>query len=172
MSQKNPNYLRWQVPEYRVPQRSQTWYIFAGIFIFLCIFFSLFTISKWKLQFLGYRSNFLFILIIVLSAVIMYLYEKQPAAMVEVELGPEGVKIGEKFYDYDEIKNFCVLYKPKQSIKQLYFEFKRPTKQRLSLPLRRIDALTVRNFLVRYLDEDLERTNNPLSEQLTKLLKL
>ena len=172
MSQINSNYLRWQVPEYRVPERNRTWYILAAIFIFICIFFSLFKISQWKLVFLGYESNFLFILIIILSAVIMYLYEKQPAEMINVELGPEGIKVGEKFYDYDELKHFCVLYKPKQSIKQLYFEFKMSAKQRLSLPLRRMDALTVRNFLVRYLDEDLDRTNNPLSEQLTKLLKL
>jgi len=102
----------------------------------------------------------------------MYTHEKQPPMMVDFELGPEGVKIGGKFYDYDDIKNFCVLYKPKQSIKQLYFEFKSATRQRLSVPLRRMDALTVRNFLIRYLDEDLERSNDPLSEQLTKLLKL
>ena len=102
----------------------------------------------------------------------MYTYEKRPPEMINFELGPEGIKIGGKFYDYDDIKNFCVLYKPKQSIKQLYFEFKSSARQRLSIPLRRMDALTVRNFLVRYLDEDLERTNKPLSEQLTKLLKL
>lgn len=107
-----------------------------------------------------------------MSAAIMYTYEKRPPEMVNFELGPEGVKIGGKFYDYDDIKNFCVLYKPKQSIKQLYFEFKTSARQRLSIPLRRMDALTVRNFLVRYLNEDLERSNRPLSEQLTKLLKL
>ncbi len=92
--------------------------------------------------------------------------------MINFELGPEGIKIGSKFYDYDDIANFCVLYKPKQSIKKLYFEFKTSTRPRLSIPLRRMDALTVRNFLIRYLDEDLERNNEPLSEQLTKLLKL
>ncbi len=172
MSQTNSQYLRWQIPEYRVPQRNRTWYILASVFIFICIFFSLFKISDWKLVFLGYESNFLFILILILSAVIMYLYEKRPAEMINFEIGPEGVTVGENFYDYDDIKNFCVLYKPKQSIKQLYFEFKSPARQRLSVPLRRMDALTVRNFLVRYLDEDLERTNKPLSEQLTKLLKL
>jgi len=172
MSQTNEQYLHWQVPEYRIPTRSRTWYIIASVFIFGCIFFSLFTISSWKLVFLGSDSNFLFILILIISAVIMYTHEKQPPMMVDFELGPEGVKIGGKFYDYDDIKNFCVLYKPKQSIKQLYFEFKSATRQRLSVPLRRMDALTVRNFLIRYLDEDLERSNDPLSEQLTKLLKL
>ena len=92
--------------------------------------------------------------------------------MVNVELSPEGLKLGQKFYSYDELKNFCVLYRPKESIKNLYFEFKNNMRPRLSLPLRNLDALTVRNFLVRYLDEDLERSNPPLSEQLTKLLKL
>jgi len=172
MPQTNPQYLHWQVPEYRVPERSRTWYILAAAFILICIFFSLFKVSQWRLVFLGYDSNFLFILILIMSAVIMYTYEKRPPEMINFELGPEGIKIGGKFYDYDDIKNFCVLYKPKQSIKQLYFEFKTSTRQRLSIPLRRMDALTVRNFLIRYLDEDLERTNKPLSEQLTKLLKL
>jgi hypothetical protein len=91
---------------------------------------------------------------------------------VDVEIGPEGVKIGAKFFDYDEIKNFSVLYKPKQSVKSMYLEFKNSMRPRLAIPLRRMDALTVRNYLVRYLDEDLERTDPPLSEQLTKLLKL
>lgn len=172
MSQTNPQYLHWQVPEYRIPERSRTWYILAAVFILICIFFSLFRITNWRIAFLGYDSNFLFILILIMSTAIMYTYEKRPPEMLNFELGPEGIKIGGKFYDYDEIKNFCVLYKPKQSIKQLYFEFKTPARQRLSIPLRRMDALTVRNFLVRYLDEDLDRISRPLSEQLTKLLKL
>jgi len=165
-------YLQWQVPEYRVPERGRVWYITAAVFLFFCIFFSFFTITNWKIVFLSYDSNFLFVLIIIIAAAIMYVNEKRPPEMINFELGPEGVKIGSKFYDYDELKNFCVLYKPKQSIKNLYFEFKNSARLRLSVPLRRMDALTVRNFLVRYLDEDLERANPPLSEQLTKLLKL
>jgi len=51
-------------------------------------------------------------------------------------------------------------------------EFKNPIKPRLSIPLRSLDPLTIRNYLVKYLDEDLERTEPPLSEQLTKRLKL
>jgi hypothetical protein len=172
MPQTNQKYLHWQVPEYRVPDRNRNWYIAAFAFLFICIFFSFFTITKWHLIFLGANSNFLFVLILIAAAIIMYINEKRPPLMINFEIGPEGIKIGSKFYDYDDIKNFCVLYKPKQSIKNLYFEFKTLTRPRLSIPLRRMDALTVRNFLVRYLDEDLERSNPPLSEQLTKLFKL
>jgi hypothetical protein len=172
MPQTNPKFLQWQVPEYRVPQRNRYWYIAAAIFLFICIFFSFFTITKWHIAFLGYNSNFLFVLILVISVAIMYIYENRTPLMVNFEIGPEGIKIGQKFYDYDEIKTFCVLYKPKQSLKNVYFEFKNAARPRLSVPLRRMNALDVRNFLVRYLDEDLERDNQPLSEQLTKLLKL
>lgn len=102
----------------------------------------------------------------------MYIHEKRPPQMIDFSLSKDGVKLGSKFYDYDVLKDFSVLYKPKESIKNLYFEFKNTARPRLSIPLRRMDALEVRNFLIRYLDEDLERNNPPLSEQLTKLLKL
>ncbi len=172
MAENTKNYLKWQVPEYYIPERSQRWYTLALIAIVLLLFFCFFTISNWRLVFLGYNSNFLFALILIMAAVITFLNENRPPLILTVELGTEGINIGSRFYDYDEFKNFCVLYKPKQSIKSLYLEFKNPIRPRLSIPLRRLDALTARNFLARFLDEDLERTHPPLSEQLTKLLKL
>ncbi len=172
MPENNAQYLRWQVAEYKKHERSRNWYILAGLFALICLFFSFFTISGWRIVFLGLGSNFLFALIIILSAIVMIINDSQNPLMVDFEIGPEGVKIGRRFYDYDELKNFSVLYKPKDSVKNLYFEFKSFAHPRLSVPLRRMDALTVRNFLVRYLDEDLTRTDPPLSEQLTKLFKL
>jgi len=166
------NFIQWQVPEYTKPKRNKTWYILASLFVFICLFFSFFTISAWQIIFLGANSNFLFALIIVISIAIMIVHDSQEARMVTIKLGPEGIDIGRRFYDYDSIKSFCVLYKPKQSIKNLYLEFNNKMLPRLHIPLRRQDALTVRNYLVKYLDEDLERIAPPLSEQLTRLLKL
>lgn len=102
----------------------------------------------------------------------MIINESQDPLVLVFTLDPEGVSLGKKFYDYSEFKHFSVIYKPSLEIKQLYLEFKNPITPRLSIPLRRMDALTVRNFLVRFLEEDLERTLPPLSEQLTKVLKL
>jgi hypothetical protein len=172
MAQPESQYIRWQVPEYRVPQRDKKWYLIAGILTFVIIFFCFFTISHWRLVYLGSSANFLFAFFIIVAAIITIVNESRPPLLVNVEMGPEGLKIGSRFYDYDSIKNFTVLYKPKQSLKSVYFEFKNTVHPRLALPLRRLDALTVRNFLIRYLDENLERTEMPLSERLTKLLKL
>lgn len=174
MSEKKEqkNIIQWQVPEYNKPKRNKTWYILASLFILVCLFLSFFTIGSWKIIFLGANSNFLFALIIVISIAIMIIHDSQEARMITIKLGPEGIDIGRRFYDYDSIKNFCVLYKPKQSIKNLYLEFNNKMMPRLHVPLRRQDALAVRNYLFNYIDEDLERANPPLSEQLTKLLKL
>ncbi|HOD87264.1 MAG TPA: hypothetical protein PKH52_03295 [bacterium] len=166
------NFIQWQVPEYKKPKRSKRWYLLAAIFVFICLFFSFFTISDWHIVFLGARSNFLFALIILISMAITIIHDSQEPKMVTIKLGPEGIQIGRRFYDYDEIKQFCVLYKPKQSIKNLYLEFNNKMLPRLSIPLRRQDPLNVRNYLVRYLNEDLERIAPPLSEELTKLFKL
>jgi len=172
MAQNNAQYLRWEVPEYRRPERGRNWYITAGILMFLLLFFCFFGFQGWRLVFLGLAANFLFALIIIIAAILMLINDSRPALMVEVELGPEGVRVGQGFYDYNQFRNFAVLYQPKQSVKQLYFEYKTGLRPRLSLPLRRLEALAVRNFLIKYLDEDLDRTEIPLSEQLTKLLKL
>ncbi len=172
MPENNSKTLRWQVPEYKIPERPRAWYTAALILLVIMIFFCFFAIQGWRLVFLGASSNFLFALILILATIITLLNENRPPSILNVDIGPEGVKIGSKFYDYDEFRHFSVIYKPKQSVKSLYLEFKNPIKPRISLPLRRLDALTVRNYLVRYLDEDLERTDPPLSEQLTKLLKL
>ncbi len=168
----NINRLSWEIPEYKKPERSKYWYFLATLFIFLVIFFSFFTISNWSLVFLGPDSNFLFALIIIIAFGIILINESQEPIILKFSLTPEGIKIGKKFYDYDEFKHFYVIYKPKQSVKQLYLEFKNQISPRLSIPLRRMDALTVRNYLVKYLDEDLERDNPPLSEQLTRILRL
>lgn len=172
MNQEKIQYLRWPVREYNQPDRDRNWYIIASALAFLMIFFSFFSFSGWRLVFLGSNSNFLFALIIMMTIAIMFSNHHREPLMIDVELGPEGIKVGKNFYDYDSLKNFVVLYKPKESLKNLYFEYKSSWQPRLSIPLRRMDAITVRNFLVRYLEENLERTEAPLSEHLTKILKL
>ncbi len=169
-----PKQIKWEVPEFRVPNRGKNWYRIVIILAVLMIFFSFFKMNIWppSLEYRGSSNNFLFSVIIILSFGIMFLMETREPRMIKVKIDGEGLKIGNKFYDYDSLKNFCVLYKPKESLKNLYFEFKNGARFRVSLPLRSLDPLMVRNFLKRFLNEDLERVSPPLSEQLSKLLKL
>ena len=166
------SYIQWQVPEYQNHKRNRNWYILAFLFIIFALFLSFFTIQNWQIVFLGSESNFLFALIILMSTAIMIIHDSQEPRLITIKIGPEGINIGRRFYDYDDLKRFCVLYKPKQSIKTLYLEFSNKMLPRLSVPLRSQDPLAIRNYLVKYLEEDLDRVAPPLSESLTKLLKL
>lgn len=156
----NQKIVSWEVFEYEKYQRSKTWYIIASIIAALLLLYSILS------------SNFLFAIIIITATVIMILHDGQEPLLIKIKLTDEGIVVGKKFYDYDEIKNFSIVYKPKQEIKNLYFEFQNSFKHRLSIPLNNTNPLQIRDFLLQYATEDLERINQPLSEGLGQLFKL
>ncbi|MDA3840787.1 MAG: hypothetical protein PF572_06935 [Patescibacteria group bacterium] len=159
-TQDNIEEITWKVPEFEKHERSKNWYIVAGLISVFLLIFALFT------------SNFLFAVIIVTAALITIIHDGKDADLVDVIIDDEGIIIGRKLYEYDDLKNFSVLFKPKENLKNLYFEFNNPAKQRLSVPLLDNNPLQIRDFLLKYISEDLERTNMPLSENLSKLLKI
>ncbi|MFH1997146.1 MAG: hypothetical protein ABII94_00410 [Patescibacteria group bacterium] len=156
----NQKIISWEVLEYEKYERSKIWYVVASLVAALLLLYSILT------------SNFLFAIIIVASVIIIILHDGQEPTLIKIDLTDEGVIVGKKFYDYDEIKNFSIIYKPRQDVKNLYFEFQNSFKHRLSIPLNNIDPLRVRDTLLQYIEEDLERTNQPLSEGLAQLFKL
>lgn len=174
MAQEEIKKINWEIPEFNIPKRSRNWYIAVSIIGVLLIFFSFFklTIFPFTLTFRSSDNNFLFAIIILLSFWVMYIIEKKGPRTIEVELNGEGFVLEDKLYEYDQFKDFCVLYKPNKNLKNLYLNFNSGAKFRISVPLGDLDPLEVRNFLIKYLDEDLERTEPPVSEQLSKLLKL
>jgi len=150
----------WEVPEFEAHKRTKIWYIVATASALLMLLFAIIT------------ANFLFAVIIIISAYIIILHDGKTPEMVTFSITDEGLIIGRKFHDYDDIKNFSVLFKPGQKLNNLYFEFSSQVKQRLSIPLINENPLQIREILLKYLSEDLDRVNEPLSEQLSKLLKL
>ena len=159
--------ISWEIPEYEKHERSKRWYFVAGT---VAIFFALISVitPNWFFD----KPNVLFLGIVVIGSLILYLNDKTEPNLLQIILADEGIVFGHVFYDYDEIKDFSVLYKPAQDLNHLYIEFKSATKLRLSINLMDQDAIVVRNFLLQYLPEDLERLNRPTSETLVKMLKL
>ncbi|KKR31771.1 MAG: hypothetical protein UT64_C0051G0002 [Candidatus Falkowbacteria bacterium GW2011_GWF2_39_8] len=162
--------ISWDVPEFEKHERPKNWYIGAAIVFILLVIYSLFGIQFWKFDFSQFNPLFFFI--IVVSTFIIIMNDGREPANVKVVLTDEGVVVGKKFYDFDEIENFSIVYKPNLGVKNLYFEFKSAVRHRLSLPLLDNDPIEIRNHLLKYLPEDLDRTDAPVSESLSKMLKL
>lgn len=152
--------IGWAVPEYEKHERPKSWYIAASIVAVLLLIYSFWT------------ANFLFAVIIIVASLVIILHDGREPDLVRFSITDEGIIIGRKFYDFDEIKDFSIVYKPKQGVKNLYFEFKNSLKHRLSIPLQDKNPLKIREELLKYLKEDLDRTDQPASEGIAKLLKL
>lgn len=150
----------WKVPEFDKHKREQGWYILSSIVAILLIVYAFLS------------GNFLFAAIIVIGALIIILHDGQEPLMVNFVITDEGLIVGKRFYEYDVVKNFSLVYKPKDNVKNLYFEFKNVIRPRLSIPLKNLNPLPIRENLLKYLPEDLDRTDQPLSEALGKLFKL
>jgi len=153
-------FASWEVHEYNPHNRSFRWYVIAISLSLILLIISFFT------------QNFLLPVIIIIVAFIFIMKHGQEPEKVIINLGNEGINIGQKFYDYDEFKHFALVYKPKLNDKNLYFEFNNALRTRISIPLENMNPVEIRNHLLQFLDEDLERTDIPLSESLSKILKL
>jgi len=150
----------WIIPEYDKHERSRFWYIGASIASGLALIYAFWT------------SNFLFAVIIIIAATIIILNDNREPEKIKFALTSEGLVINNKFIDFDDLKNFSIIYKPSYGVKKLYFEFKNVLRPRLSIYLDNMNPLPIREILLNYLPEDLERENEPLSEQLGRLFKI
>lgn len=151
--------LSWEFSEHEPRKRSLRWYIIAGVLALGLIVWGMLS------------QNFMFSLIIVLAAFIIYLLDNQAPLKVRVSLKKNGVQINDRLYDYHQFRGFYIIYKPEQDIKNLYMDFK-GVKPRFAIPLGNVNPILVRDHLLKYLTEDLERTEQPLSEGLANLLQL
>lgn len=151
--------VNWEVDEYAQHQRSKMWYILAGVIGIGLIIYSVLT------------SNFLFAVIILMSAVIMILSEFSKPEKIPVVITTNGVVIGDVYYDYQSIRDFSVVYDP-PDVKLLYLDFFAVSHPMLSVPLEDIDPNIVRESLLPFCIENLKRNQEDLTDLMRRLYKL
>ncbi|MEK7125369.1 MAG: hypothetical protein AAB880_00480, partial [Patescibacteria group bacterium] len=159
MPKQNKILIEWLVPEYREHSRSRRWYMVAGTILVLLLTYCLLT------------ANFLFALIIIIASIIVILQDKHAAPKIPFAITEAGIGLGKDFYDYAKLQSFWLYYEPDEA-KTLFLEFKNRVRPRLAIPLFNKNPLHVREHLLEFLPEDLEKENEPVSEQLSRLLKI
>jgi len=151
--------MSWQFPEYIKPERGKLWYFWFFSAVILLLVYAMVSI------------NFLFAIIVIIGAIIVLMRSKYHPSAVDFAITKDGLLVEGKFYAFDLIKDFYIIYKPKE-IKNLYFEFKSLLRPRIIIPLEDQNPLAVRDLLKQYLDENLEKEEEPASEAFRKLFKL
>jgi hypothetical protein len=151
--------IAWQAydrPRYR---RGAFWYGFmlaAGIGLLI---YALFT------------ANYIFALIVVMSALVVYLGTVYEPSSLKVTVTEDGVMIGDTFYPYRDIQNFWFFYDP-PAVKSLYLVTRSVLTPRIRVDLNDQDPNAVRQALSRYVRENIDAVDEPLADTLARLLKL
>ncbi len=151
--------FQWTVKEYNKYDRTRRWYVLMGILGALLMIYSV------------WSGNYLFSLVIVLFAIIMFLHEIQEPIDVPFAVVETGIIVGKKYYKFSELQNFWLIYNP-PDIKNLYFGINGVVKHRIQIPLLDYDPRPMREYLSQYLEEDLSQEDEPFTDRLARLFQI
>jgi hypothetical protein len=151
-------FFSWKFSEFSQYKREQGWYFGGGAVVVLFLIYSIIT------------RNFLFGLITIIAALIVLMFHRS-SNEVEFKITEDGILVNDKFYDYKVIKNFYIIYVPPE-VKTLYFEPKSFFSPRIPISLEDQNPAEIREVLRQYLEEDLDREDEPVSDQTSRMLKL
>ena len=151
--------MNWEVDEYPNHVRSRTWYIVASIIGAVLIVYAIAT------------ANFLFAVLLLMIGVITLVSTFKEPDRVPVVITTTGIVVGDMYYDYQSIRDFSIAYDPPE-VSLLYLDFHSSFHPVLSVPLEGRDPNDVRESLLPFVFENLERTDESLTDLFKRLYKL
>jgi len=151
--------LEWTFPEYIPHKRGKAWYFWT-----LAISLALFI---WSIV----VADYLYTLIIVAIGLIFLLQNKRAPGLLDCRIKEDGLEIGRNFYAFRDIKKFYLIYRPPE-VKTIYLDFKTGLRPTLPIPLESQNPIKVREILKKYLDEDLEKEEEPAADAISRSLKI
>jgi len=164
-------HFSWSFSEFNQYERSKDWYIKVGLVVFGLLMYALLDpqISLFApyLRFTG--PNYLFGFLIILFSLLILMYHRNTDT-VEFKITEDGVLVNDKLHQYKDIKNFYIIYDP-PTVKTLYFEPKSFFNPRIPINLTDQNPVAIRELLKQYLEENVDRENEPVSEQVSRLFK-
>jgi len=116
-------------------------------------------------------ANFLFAVIILMLGVIMLLGTFVRPDRTDVMITSTGVVLGDMYYDFDAIQDFSIVYDP-PNVKVLYIEFNSPWHPLLSIPLEDEDPNSIREELLPFCVENIDRSQETLTDVLRRVYKM
>ena len=151
-------FFQWETPEFARFTRGLFWYVAIISIGAALIIYSIFT------------ANFLFALIIIIAAFIIFLKSYRQPVNLLFQITENGIVLGNQFFDYDKIRSFYFVYDP-PAVKKLFFDLKgiAPT---ISVQLNNKNPLLIRKKLLEYLKENTERKHQSIDDQLESILKM
>lgn len=149
----------WKIPEFHKHEKEKKWYIYFSLVLIALLVFSYFS------------QDPLFAIILVFFAFTYWLIERKDPLLLDFALSEDGIIISNKFIDYKKIQNFYIIYQP-PGIKNIYFQPRNSFKPVISIPLFDQDPVAIRQILLEFLPEDIEKEERPALDNIGDIFKL
>ncbi len=150
--------MSWEAWDFPRTERSKRWYIIASILGLFLILYALFT------------NNFIFGVIILMFAVIMLMQDLKKPARLAVHVTTKGLVFGNEFYKFEDIRDFSLTYDPPH-INTLYVTFHGGLNPMISIGLEDLNPNEIRQLLLPFIFENLEREGESLTDVLHRVYK-
>ncbi len=151
--------MTWKVKEYERYTRGQWWYIIAITLGIVCVVYAIVS------------SNFLFALFVILSAIVLYQQSVSEPMEIPFEITENGVILGTRLYDWNELDSFTLLYAPPE-VKTLRITTKSFYTPSLHIPLGDLNPIEVREALLEFLSENTEEVDESISDTIARRWKV
>ena len=149
----------WEIDETARYRRGRAWYVVMVL------------IGGGLLIYAVASGNFLFALLILMFALVIYLTSMKGSENTKVEISQDGIKVGDTFHPYRDVKRYWFVYDPPE-VKSLYLDFRAVTKPLIALPLMDQNPNRIRQVLGQYVAEDFSEDEEPFMDFLGRILKL
>jgi len=149
--------ISWEAPEYIHYKKGFVWYL------------SLVLIGAAVLTYAVWNKDYLMLFTLLVVLIVWLVISHQKPRTIKITLSGKGVALSENFYPYSMLKSFWIVYEPPE-VKTLYFETTNYLNREIIVQLGEEDPNRVRNFLLQFLPEDLEREES-YSDKLLRRLK-
>lgn len=152
-------FLEWQFKEFNKRQRPMRWWLGATVvWLGLCAW-AIFS-----------QHSFLFVLVLLFGAIIFVTIERREPDTLVGRITSDGIEVDDHLYAYEDVEKFYIVYRPPM-VKTLFL-VRRSLGPIIGIPLDNQNPSEVKRVLAPRLKEEIEQINEPLLDQIARILGL
>lgn len=134
MAEEQKNEIRWQVEEFAYREKDPQWFMLAGIAALTIVII------------LVLLKNIFGVAVILLFAVILYMYATKKPDTLHVVVNPRGIMVNDKLTPFSSLTSFWILFEP--PLKDLILIHKARFMPKMIVPLGNAHPVALREILL------------------------
>jgi len=150
--------LSWEFPEYEQHERGRGWYTIATVIAAALLIYAFAT------------KNFLFAVIVVMLAAVVYLRHTQAPQRLQFEIREKGIFLADRFMPYEQLLHFWIVVE--DDAPQTLYIHSRGIRPLFGIPLIDQEPAAVREAFRDRLAESTEEHEEPTHDVIARALRL